>query len=50
MKYVMLAVVATIGAVALSTIAGAFLWAILEELGDMRDLLIAYADAIRVRN
>ena len=44
----MLASLATIGAVALLTIAGAFLWAISEELEDIRDLLrIALADAIR---
>jgi len=48
MKSVMLAAVATIGAVALLTIAGAFLWAIIEELEDIRDLLrIALADGIR---
>ena len=44
----MLAALATISAVALLTIAGAFLWAINEELEDIRDLLrIALADAIR---
>ena len=50
MKYVMLAVVGTIGAVALFTTAGAFLWAISEELEDIRDLLrIALAEFIRVQ-
>jgi len=45
----MLAAVATIGAIALSTIAGAFLWAITEELKDIRDLLrIVLADAIKI--